>query len=92
MPLYHGCPNLADYDPRESFAEIDLDAPDAADEVIRRSREPIGPATLDAIAEARQLALDRDSAWGTLAQLFASGRLDARGEGPATEAEARAGF
>lgn len=71
VPLYWGCPNLADYYPREAFIPIDLEAPDAADEIARRAREPVGRLTLEAIAEARRLALDRYSAWGTVEHLLA---------------------
>ena len=66
VPLYWGCPNLADYYPREAFVAIDLAAPDAADEIVRRSREPVSRLTLAAIAEARRLALDRYGIWGTV--------------------------
>jgi hypothetical protein len=73
VPLYWGCPNLADYYPRESFIEIDLTAADAADEIVRRSREPVSRVTMEAIAEARQLALNRYGVWGTVQHLLESG-------------------
>lgn len=72
LPLYWGCPNLADYYPREAFVEVDLDRPDAGDEIIRRSREPVGRLQMEAIAEARRLALDRYSVWGTVQHLLAA--------------------
>lgn len=69
VPLYWGCPNLADYYPREAFIEIDIDAPDAVDEAVRRSREPVSRETLEAVAEARHLALTRFGVWGTVERL-----------------------
>jgi hypothetical protein len=75
VPIYWGCPNLADYYPRESFIEFDITAPNAADEVIRRAREPISPLTMAAIAEARHLALNRYSTWGTVQHLLDEGLL-----------------
>jgi hypothetical protein len=76
VPIYHGCPNLADYYPRESFVAIDITEPGAVDEVVRRSREPVDAVTMAAIAEARSLALNRYSTWGTVQHLLATGRLD----------------
>ena len=72
VPLYWGGPNLDDYYPREAFVAVDLEAPGAADEIVRRSREPVSRLTLEAIAEARRLALDRYSVWGTVRHLLAT--------------------
>ena len=72
VPLYWGCPNLDDYYPREAFVAVDLEAPGAADEIVRRSREPVSRLTLEAIAEARRLALDRYGVWGTVRHLLAT--------------------
>jgi hypothetical protein len=70
VPIYWGCPNLADFYPRESYIELDIGAPDAAADIVRRSREPVNRLTMEAIAEARQLALNRYSAWGTVQHLL----------------------
>ncbi|MGD9764970.1 MAG: glycosyltransferase family 10 [Candidatus Binatia bacterium] len=70
VPIYWGCPNLSEFYPREAFVELDITAPDAADEVIRRSREPVSRVTMEAIAEARYLALNRYSTWGTVQHLL----------------------
>lgn len=70
MPLYWGCPNLADYYPREAFIEIDIGAVDAAADIVRRAREPLSRLQMAAIAEARQLALNRYGVWGTVRHLL----------------------
>jgi len=75
VPIYYGCPNLTDYYPREAFIEIDITAPGAAEDVIRHSREPVSQTTMQAIAEARNLALNRYSTWGTVRNLLARGAL-----------------
>ena len=73
VPIYWGCPNLSEFYPRESFIEVDISRPDAADEVVRRAREPVSRLTMEAIAEARHLALNRYSTWGTVQHLLDAG-------------------
>lgn len=73
VPIYWGCPNLSEFYPRESFIELDITAPDAAAEVVRRSREPVSRLTTEAIAEARHLVLNRYGTWGTVQHLLEEG-------------------
>jgi hypothetical protein len=73
VPIYYGCPNLADYYPQESFIAIDIADSQAADEIVRIAREPVSARTLEAIAEARHLALNRYSVWGTVEHLLVAG-------------------
>ena len=84
VPIYWGCPNLSQFYPRESFIELDITAPDAAAEAIRRSREPVSRPTMEAIAEARHLALNRYGTWGTVQHLLGEG--GATRPGPSTPA------
>jgi hypothetical protein len=58
VPIYSGCPNLADYFPAESFIALDIDDPVAVNRVVEQIAEPPSARTIGAIAEARRLALD----------------------------------
>lgn len=57
-PLYVGCPNLADYFPREAFTALDLADPEGAAGLIRQLLAAPDPAPrLAALAEARRRIL-----------------------------------
>ena len=58
FPFYHGCKNLSDDMPANSFMHIDIENPEEAIIKIMAAREAgIWEKRLDAIAEARQLLL-----------------------------------
>lgn len=60
MPIYYGCTNIDRYFPPESMIKIDITKPDAAIETIRAAIESdLYRERRDAIAEARQLILDK---------------------------------
>lgn len=60
VPIYYGCTNLADYFPKESFIEIDLEKWETALEVIRRVIDDPQEyeSRKESIYEARRLALN----------------------------------
>jgi Arc/MetJ-type ribon-helix-helix transcriptional regulator len=70
LPFYHGCPNVADYFPEDSFIPIDLKAPEA---VARRIREAIESdeytRRLPAIREARRLVLEKYGLFATVSRI-----------------------
>lgn len=73
IPIYHGCPNLADYFPEDSFIAIDVRKPDEAFEIIRRvvaggMRE--WERRLPALMEARHLILYKYQIFPHLAELL----------------------
>jgi hypothetical protein len=58
LPIYHGCPNAADYFPEESFIPFDmLDFGAAKDLILKAIRDDEYSRRLPAIREARRLAL-----------------------------------
>jgi hypothetical protein len=59
-PLYYGCPNLADYFPKDAFAFIDINNQDAAERLIRQViKEERFEKHATALMEAKRLVLDK---------------------------------
>lgn len=59
LPIYSGCTRIDDYFPPESVVQIDLDDPDAVERVREVAESDLWRERLDAIAEARELVLNR---------------------------------
>jgi len=59
MPIYYGCPNLADYFPEQSFIHIDIDDPNVFVQIKDILESDLYLKNRDAIAEARRLILDK---------------------------------
>ncbi len=71
MPLYWGCPNIADYFPRDSFRLIDRDNPAAAIHSIEAAiRDDAFGCSLNAIVEARRRLLFEFNVFPTLVRIF----------------------
>lgn len=69
LPLYHGCPNAADYFPAGSFIPININHPEAAIETIRRSiRDGEYEHRLPAIIEARRRVMEEYNLFAVLAR------------------------
>ncbi len=66
MPIYWGCPNLGHYFPKESYRLIDIQTPDAADQLRDLSTLPLKQENIEAIEYARELILDRYNFWPAL--------------------------
>ncbi|WP_040396320.1 hypothetical protein [Cesiribacter andamanensis] len=59
MPIYYGCPNLADYFPKEAYIEIDIEKPDEALSIILEAvANKRWKKNIDAIVHARELLLE----------------------------------
>lgn len=71
LPIYHGCPNAADYFPEESFIPIDILDFEAAEERIRQViRDDEYTRRLHAIREARRLALHEYATFPQIARII----------------------
>jgi hypothetical protein len=71
LPFYHGCPNVSDYFPEESYIAIDIQNFDESLERIQRAiRDREYERRLPAIREARRLVLERYSTFPQLARLI----------------------
>ena len=73
IPIYHGCPNLADYFPADSFISIDVRKPDEALAAIRKvvaGGMPEWKRRLPALLEARHLVLYKYQIFPHLAELL----------------------
>lgn len=66
MPIYWGCPNIADYFPKDSYYEIDITDPTAIHQVRDFSQRPLTDTNIAAIAEARELILNKYNIWPAL--------------------------
>ena len=55
MPLYHGCPNLGNYLPKESFIPIDIRRPDCIEAIREVLHSDTYSERLNTILEARQI-------------------------------------
>jgi hypothetical protein len=73
LPIYFGCPNIADYFPPESYISIDIAKPDEAIQVIQNV---VNDGTFDvrlaAIREAKQLVLNRYQTFPLIANYLSS--------------------
>ena len=72
MPIYWGCTNLDEYLPENSFVEIDIEGPNAPQRVKEIVESDLYEENLDAIAEARQLLLDKYQIWPTTERVVAN--------------------
>lgn len=73
LPIYHGCPNAADYFPEDSFIPIDIDKPDEAEEIIRRAiRDGEYERRLPAIREARRRVLEEYNLFAVVSRMIES--------------------
>lgn len=69
FPLYHGCTNLEDYFPKESFIRIDIENPDETIQFIEGIiKEDIWNERLLALEEARKLVLNKYQFFPYIAQ------------------------
>lgn len=60
MPIYWGCPNIFDLFPKESIRAINLDD---LEDVKEKIESPITKIEIEAIEEARQLAINKFNFW-----------------------------
>lgn len=69
LPFYFGCPNAADYFPKQSFISIDITDPDGAFEIIRNAIDNNEyEKRLPYILEARRLVLEQYNLFAVLSR------------------------
>lgn len=66
MPIYWGCKQIDKFFPKGSYVNIDIDDPDAIEKIIDITKSDYREQNLAAIAEARQLILDKYNLFPTL--------------------------
>jgi len=82
IPIYHGCPNAADYFPEDSFVAIDIENPEAALEIIRAAMAPGEyERRLPAIREARRRVLEEYNLFAMLSRLIEASPSPPRADG-----------
>jgi hypothetical protein len=70
MPLYYGCPNVADYFPPESFLYINIwDLDEAQAQIERAIRDRLYEKNLSAVLESRRLVLEQYGPIPTICRL-----------------------
>jgi hypothetical protein len=82
LPIYYGCTNIDKYLPAECMVRIDITRPDAAEQVREAIAGDLWRQRRDAIAEARQLILDKHQLFPFLAHEIRAGQET----GPAEQA------
>ncbi len=80
LPIYSGCPNLADYFPRDSFVPIDIRDEEGSIRIIERLLEAKEALPSAALAEARNLILDRYNAFAFCHRLARQLHVEASSE------------
>jgi len=68
MPIYYGCSRITDFFPADSLIQIDIESPTCVDQVREAVSSAAWERSLDAIATARELVLDRYQLFPFLAQ------------------------
>lgn len=63
LPLYWGCPNIQDFFPEGSYRSIDISCVESLKEAIEK---PVSLNEIKALAEARQLILNKYNIWSTV--------------------------
>ncbi|MDO9582348.1 MAG: glycosyltransferase family 10 [Desulfomicrobium sp.] len=66
-PLYWGCPNIDHYFPKDSYAIIDIESPEAAKQIAYEISKPVN---IDALKEARELVLEKYSLWPSIRRVI----------------------
>jgi FkbM family methyltransferase len=70
FPIYHGCPNIKDYFPEESFQPINIYEPDEAIEIIRKViNSDLAEQRREYLLEARRRVMHEHNVFGMLAKL-----------------------
>jgi len=73
MPIYYGCTNLENYFPADSFVRIDINNPEEALEIINGTiHSNSWEKHLNAISEARKLALDEYQLFPSISRFLKS--------------------
>ncbi|MFA5314051.1 MAG: glycosyltransferase family 10 [Methanomassiliicoccales archaeon] len=71
FPFYHGCPNLRDYFPANSFQAIDIDDFDGTVHAIRHAMDTdLYSSSIEPLQEAKVRMLDEHNVFPMLAKLF----------------------
>jgi hypothetical protein len=71
MPIYYGASNINDYFPEESMLTIDINKPDEAIELVKKSiRDKRWEKNLNAIEHARNMVLDKYQLFPFIADLI----------------------
>ena len=71
IPIYHGCPNAADYFPEDSFIAIDINKPSEAEEKIRATMaDGEYERRLPAICEARRRILEEYNMFAVISRII----------------------
>lgn len=82
LPIYHGCQNVAEYFPEDSFIPIDIQKPDASLAAIQAAIEPAEyERRLPAIREARRRVLEEYNLFALLSRIIESHSNKTRANG-----------
>jgi hypothetical protein len=73
LPVYWGCPNIGEFFPRESYRQLDIADPRAADRLVEIAQTPLTRSDIDALREARELVLQKYNLWPTIEEIVETG-------------------
>jgi hypothetical protein len=75
LPLYWGCPNIDEFFPRESYRQIDITDPHAADQIVEIAQTPLTRLDVEALKEARERVLQKYNVWPTIEEIVKAGTV-----------------
>lgn len=75
MPIYYGCKNISKFLPKGSYINVDIESPNAVDEVIDIINSDYREKNLDKLIEARKLIMDQYNIWPTVKLAIDYGRI-----------------
>ena len=70
IPIYYGCPNIDKYFPKDCYYWLDITKDDCFDKLEYILNQPITTKQIDAIAEAREIILNKHNVWAVVEDII----------------------
>lgn len=70
MPIYWGCLDINSYFPEDSFYNLDINNPDAVDQLKDYIQQPLTRKNINALLEAKDLVLNKYNLWPSIEELI----------------------
>jgi len=75
MPIYWGCKNIDKFFPKGSYVQIDVTKKGVEKEIIEISKSNLREENIEAIAEARDLVMNKYNLWPTIEKAIKEGKI-----------------
>ena len=70
VPIYYGCPNIDKYFPKDCYYWLDITKDDCFDKLEYILNQPITDKQINAIAEAREIILNKHNVWAVVENII----------------------